>query len=108
MGNNYEMKKRSTVKSTFGLILIAAMVVVIVALVIMLLSNPEILEATMAFVAVIAGIVVALIVIAVAIYALSAIPYYALKGEEYQEGVDYSLDAVKEVEGNMIEKDDEE
>ena len=44
-------------------------------------------------------VAVALIVIGYIVMALMAIPMYAYKGEQYQEGVDYSLDDVESVEG---------
>ena len=41
----------------------------------------------------------ALVIIGYVAMAIMAIPMYAYKGEQYQEGVDYNLDDVKSVEG---------
>ena len=49
--------------------------------------------------AIVAVVAVALVIIGYVAMAIMAIPMYAYKGEQYQEGVDYNLDDVKSVEG---------
>ena len=92
-------RKAGTGKSAAGIALIVVMVIVIVAAVAYALMQPGVLESLLTIVAIAAVVIVALVVIGYIVMALMAIPMYAHKGEQYQEGVDYNLDDVKPVEG---------
>lgn len=96
-------RKIGTGKSGLGLVLLAVGVIALIALVVWALTNPDILEATLTL---IIFIVVAIIVIALIITGVMfiiAIPMYVKKGEQYQEGVDYSIDDVKPVKESSSE-----
>lgn len=97
--NVTNQRKAGTGKSAAGIALIVLMVVVIVAAIAYSLMQPGVLESVVTIVAIVAVVAVALIVIGYIVMALMAIPMYAYKGEQYQEGVDYSLDDVESVEG---------
>ena len=97
--NVTNQRKAGTGKSAAGIALIVLMVVVIVAAISYALMQPGVLESVVTIVAIVAVVAVALIVIGYIVMALMAIPMYAYKGEQYQEGVDYSLDDVESVEG---------
>ena len=103
MAEASNMKKAGTGKSGLGLLLIGIGVIALIALVVWALTNPDILAATLTL---ILFIVVAIIVIALIIAGLMfvlAIPMYVKKGEQYQEGVDYSIDDVKPVKESSSE-----
>jgi len=103
MAEASNMKKAGTGKSGLGLLLIAVGVIALIALVVWALTNPDILSAVATL---IIFIVVAIIVIALIIAGLMfvlAIPMYVKKGEQYQEGVDYSIDDVKPVKESSSE-----
>ena len=87
-------RKAGTGKSAIGIA-----VIVIIAAIAYALMQPGVLESLVTVVAIIAVVAVALIVIGYIAMALMALPMYAYKGEQYQEGVDYNLDDVKSVEG---------
>ena len=97
--NVTNQRKAGTGKSAAGIALIVLMVVVIVAAIAYALMQPGVLESVVTIVAIVAVVAVALIVIGYIVMALMAIPMYAYKGEQYQEGVDYILDDVVSVEG---------
>ncbi len=97
MAEASNMKKASTTKSGLGLLLLAVGIIALIGLIVWAMTVPGVLEATMTL---IVFIVIALIVIALVIVGLTfilAVPMYIKKGEEYQEGVDYSLSDVKPV-----------
>ena len=103
MADASNLKKAGTGKSGLGMILLAIGVIGAIALLIWALTNPEILAATLTLIIV---IVVALIVIAliiVGIMFIIAIPMYVAKGEQYQDGVDYSISDVKSVKESSSE-----
>lgn len=92
-------RKAGTGKSAVGIAVIILMIIVIVAAIAYALMQPGVLESLVTIVAIIAVVAVALIVIGYIAMALMALPMYAYKGEQYQEGVDYSLDDVEPVKG---------
>ena len=97
------MKKAGTGKSALGLVLIAIGIIAIIAAVVWVLMQPGALE-TLANVAVVAILVIfGIIIIFYAVVALAAIPIYAMKGEQYQEGIDYSMDDVQPVKESSSE-----
>ena len=88
---------------TFDLVFLIGWIIALIALIAWALTNPGVLEATLTVIAI---IVVAIIVIALIIAGLMfflAIPMYVKKGEQYQEGVDYSIDDVKSVKESSSE-----
>lgn len=92
-------RKAGTGKSAVGIAVIVLMIIVIVAAIAYVLMQPGVLESLVTIVAIIAVVAVALIVIGYIAMALMALPMYAYKGEQYQEGVDHSLDDVEPVKG---------
>ncbi|MBO7351461.1 MAG: hypothetical protein J6U12_00850 [Candidatus Methanomethylophilaceae archaeon] len=103
MADAANTRKIGTGKSGLGLVLLAVGVIALIALIVWALTNPAILEATLTL---IIFIVVAIIVIALIIAGVMfviAIPMYVKKGEQYQEGVDYSIDDVKPVKESSSE-----
>ncbi len=103
-----KVKKQGTGKSALGLVLIAVGVVSLIGLIIWVLTNPAVLDATimLALAIIVAVIVIALIIAGIMV--IIAIPMYAIKGEQYQEGVDYSLSDVKPVKESSSEEKEEE
>jgi len=86
--------RNSTLGSALGIVLLA---VLVVAIAVFLALNPKIVE-NILYVAII--ILVVIVVVAVIIFlaaAILALPYYAVKGEEYQMDATYDLDDVKPV-----------
>ena len=51
-------------------------------------------------------VIAAIVLIVFAVMAILAIPFYVLKGEQYQEGRSYELKDIKEVKGTS-DRDDE-
>ena len=103
MADAANTRKIGTGKSGLGLVLLAVGVIALIALIVWAMTNPAILEATLTL---IIFIVVAIIVIALIIAGVMfviAIPMYVKKGEQYQEGVDYSIDDVKPVKESSSE-----
>lgn len=92
-------RKAKTGKSAVGLVVIAIMIVIIIAAITYVLMQPGVLESVISIVTIVAVVAVALVIIGYVAMAIMAIPMYAYKGEQYQEGVDYNLDDVKSVEG---------
>lgn len=94
MADAGKVGRNSTTGSALILVLLVAIIIAIIAYVAL---NPEILESLL-YIAII--VIVAIIVIAVIIYvvmAILAVPYYAMKGEEYQTDATYDLDDVESV-----------
>lgn len=89
-----ETKRRSTLK---GAVLLAAGIIILAAVAFYLYKNPntfgEMLNLAMATVVVLGAVVL----IFFAAMALMAVPMYAYKGEQYQEGVDYEMNDIKSV-----------
>ena len=101
VGDN--MKKAKTGKSALGFVGIAIAVILLIVAVVYALSQPGVLETVATAAAVIILAVVGIVIIIGAVIALTAIPMYAYKGEQYQENVDYSLDDVKSVKESSSE-----
>lgn len=102
------MKKAGTGKSAIGLVFVAIGVIILIALAIWVLSDPAVLEAFMNLVLVIVGAIVVIVLIIIGVMFIMAIPMYAAKGEQYQDGVDYSLSDVKSVKESSSEDDKKE
>ena len=100
-GNN--MRKAKTGKSALGLVGIAIGVILLVIAVAYALSQPGVLETVGSAAVIIVLAIVGIAFIIGAVIALSAIPMYAYKGEQYQENVDYSLDDEKSVKESSSE-----
>jgi uncharacterized membrane protein (DUF485 family) len=102
------LKKQGTGKSAVGLAMIAVGIVLLIGLIVWILTNPAVLDAvvTLALAIVVALVVISLII--AGIMAIIALPMYAVKGEQYQEGVDYSLSDVKPVKESSSEKKENE
>ena len=80
------MKKTGTGKSAIGLVLVGIGIVALIGLIIWFLTVPGVLESLL----------------------FIALPMYAYKGEQYQEGVDYSLSDVKPVKESSSEDDNDD
>lgn len=91
------VKKAGTGKSAAGFVVIAVMIVVIIAALVYALSQPGVLESVVNIVIIAVIVIAAIVIIGYVVMAIIAIPMYAYKGEQYQEGVDYNLDDVKSV-----------
>ena len=78
-------------------------VVGIIGLIAWALTNPDILAATINVIIIIVVAIVILILIVTGIMLIMAVPIYIKKGEQYQEGVDYSIDDVKPVKESSSE-----
>jgi len=91
------MKVAKTGKSALGMVGIAAMVIIIIAAIAYILIQPGVLESLASILVIAIIVIVAAIVIVYLAMMIMAIPLYAIKGEQYQEGVDYSLKDVKPV-----------
>ena len=92
-------RKAGTGKSGLGLIAIAVVVVVVIIAAAWALMQPGVLENVGYILAIVLVAIIVIAIVAYAAYALIAIPMYMVKGETYQENVDYNLDDVKPVEG---------
>lgn len=92
-------RKAGTGKSGLALIGICVLVVVVIAAAAWALMQPGVAENVLYVAGIVAVAIVIIAIVAYAAYAIIAIPMYMLKGEEYQEDVDYSIDDVKAVEG---------
>jgi hypothetical protein len=101
------LKKQGTGKSALGLVLIAIGVVACIGLVIWVLTNPQALAATLTFIVIVILAIVVIALIIAGVMFIIAIPTYAMKGEQYQEGVDYSLKDVKPVKESSSEEEPE-
>ena len=103
MAEATNMKKAGTGKSGLGLILIAIAVVVLIGVAVWALTNPDILKATINIVLIIVAAIVIIALVVCGIMFIMAVPVYIQKGEQYQEGVDYSIDDVKSVKESTSE-----
>lgn len=93
---------------TKGVPLLFIGVAAIVAVIVYISLNPEILR-DLAWIAMI--VIVAIVAIAVILFAVMtilAIPFYFRKGEQYQEGVSYNLKDVKPVKDTSDREKEEE
>lgn len=100
------LKKAGTGRSALGLIGLVVLIVAVIAVAAWALMQPGVLENVL----IVVGLVLlAIVIIAIAVYAviaLSAIPLYAMKGEQYQENVDYSIEDIDPVEGKSLDDKD--
>lgn len=95
------LKRTSTTKSG---ILIVIGIVLLVALGAYILMTPGILDSLLTIAIVVGIVIIASVMIIYAAIAIMAIPMYMHKGEQYQDGISYSMDNVKTVE-NSSSKD---
>jgi len=98
------VKRNSTLGSALILLLLVA---VIVAAIVWLALNPDILDDLLHIAIVAAVIIVAAVAIVYLVMIILAVPYYAAKGERYQTDASYDLDDVKSVKEADSEKKDE-
>ena len=103
MAEASNLKRESTTKSGLGILLLVIAVVGIIGLIAWALTNPDILAATINVIIIIVVAIVILILIVTGIMLIMAVPIYIKKGEQYQEGVDYSIDDVKPVKESSSE-----
>ena len=103
MAEASNLKRESTPKSGLGILLLVIAVVGIIGLIAWALTNPDILAATINVIIIIVVAIVILILIVTGIMLIMAVPIYIKKGEQYQEGVDYSIDDVKPVKESSSE-----
>jgi len=90
------LKRRSVAK---GLPFLLLGIALIVAVVVYLILNPDILKDLIWLLIVVIIAIVAIAVIVIAVMVILAVPFYFLKGEQYQDGTSYDLDDVKPVTG---------
>jgi formate/nitrite transporter FocA (FNT family) len=103
MAEATNMKKAGTGKSALGLVMLAIGVIIMIALAIWVLMNPAVLAATLTLILFIVGAIIVIGLIILGIMFILAIPMYAAKGEQYQDGVDYSINDVKPVKESSSE-----
>ena len=103
MADAGKMGRNSTTGSALMILLL---IVAIAAIGVFLAMNPGILENILWAVVIVAIIIVAAIAIIYFVMAILALPYYAMKGEEYQVDATYDLDDVKPVKEKDSEKDE--
>jgi len=94
------LKKKSTAKSGVGILLLIVGAIIAIALIAYALMIPGVLESVATAAIIIIGVIIAIAIIAYAIMLIIAVPMYIAKGEQVQEGVEYSLDDVKSVENS--------
>ncbi len=94
------VRKKSTAKSGLGILLIVVATVIAIGLAIYALTIPGVLESLASIALLIVGAIVVIAIVAYAIMLIIAVPMYIAKGEQVQEGVDYSLDDMKPVENS--------
>lgn len=97
MSEGTNRRKAGTGRSGLVLTGIAVLIIVVIIAAAWALTQPGVAENVLYIVGIAAAAIVIIAVVAYAAYALIAIPMYMLKGEEYQENVDYSIDDVRPV-----------
>ncbi|MBE6514355.1 MAG: hypothetical protein II933_07085 [Candidatus Methanomethylophilaceae archaeon] len=97
------MKKAGTGKSALGLVLVAVGIIAIIAAVVWALMQPGVLEEVVNIAVIAILVIFGIVIIIYAVVALAAIPVYAMKGEQYQEGIDYNMDDVQPVKESSSE-----
>jgi len=90
------LQRRSVLK---GLPFLLLGILLIVGVVVWLILNPEILKNLILLLILFILAVIAIVVIVIAVLVILAVPFYFLKGEQYQDGTSYDLDDVKPVTG---------
>lgn len=90
-------RKAKTGKSALGLIALVVVIAVAIIAAAYALTLPGVMENLLLVAAVVIIAIAVIAVVAYIAYAVLGIAYYASKGEEYQENVDYDLEDVKPV-----------
>jgi uncharacterized membrane protein len=92
------LRKKDTKLSSVGILVIAIAIVAIVAAIAWaFMTYPDLLANVLyALLIIVGAIIVIAVVIAIAMMFL-AVPMYAMKGEQYQDGVSYDMDDVQSV-----------
>ena len=103
MADATNMKTASTTKSGLGILLLVVAAVAIIGLIVWALTNPDILKTTVNVIIVIGIAILVIVLIISGLMLILAVPYYMKKGEQYQDGVDYSIDDVKPVKESSSE-----
>ncbi len=103
MADATNMKTASTTKSGLGILLLVVAAVAIIGLIAWALTNPDILQTTVNVIIVIGIAILVIVLIISGLMLILAVPYYMKKGEQYQDGVDYSIDDVKPVKESSSE-----
>ncbi|MBE6523421.1 MAG: hypothetical protein E7Z65_00905 [Thermoplasmata archaeon] len=103
MADATNMKTASTTKSGLGILLLVVAAVAIIGLIVWALTNPDILQTTVNVIIVIGIAILVIVLIISGLMLILAVPYYMKKGEQYQDGVDYSIDDVKPVKESSSE-----
>ncbi len=94
-------RKAKTGGEALKLACLGAVIVVAIALAAWALMQPGVMESLLHVAVILAVAIVIVAIAAYAVYAIMAIPMYVMKGEQYQEGVDYNLDDVEPVDGKV-------
>lgn len=97
------LKKAGTGKSALAMVAIGIAVIALIGVCVWILMNPDILQQLVMLVIIVVAVLILIGIIIAAAYVLLAIPMYVAKGEQYQDGVDYSLDDVKPVKESSSE-----
>ena len=101
--NEADLKRRSTAKGIpFLLLGIAA----IVAIIVLIILNPEIVRDLLFLVFIVVAAAVAIGIVILAVMMILAVPFYLVKGEQYQEGGSYDLKDVKSVKESSSDDED--
>lgn len=92
-----QTETKKTGGSALMIILLAIVVISVFALAGYVIMHYDLLKNILLAVAVIFAVIVLIVVIIFILMFILAIPFYALKGESYQTGVDYDMDQVESV-----------
>jgi len=103
MAEAANLKKAGTGKSGIGILLLVVGVIAAIALIAWAMTQPGVLETTINVVLIIVVAIIVIALIFAGLYLILMVPYYIKKGEQYQEGVDYSIDDVKSVKESSSE-----
>jgi uncharacterized RDD family membrane protein YckC len=101
--NADNLKRRSVAK---GIPFLLLGVIIIIAVAVYVILNPGILNDLTNLVVIVVMAILAIVVIVFAVMMILAIPFYFLKGEQYQDGGSYGLDDVKAVRESSSEDKD--
>ena len=97
------LKRRSVTK---GLPFLLLGILAIIAIAVYIILNPEILKDLLYLAIIVIIALFAIVVILFAVMMILAIPFYFLKGEQYQDGTSYDLKDVKSVKESSSEDKD--
>ncbi len=102
-----DMNRERTWPSAILLVLLTIGVVILIAVGVYALMQPDVLEATVKLIALVFIAIVAIAIIVYAVLTIIAIPMYAFKGESYQTNKSYDLEKVEPVKEKELEDDED-